>query len=1697
MAVVGTAYVTIRAITDTIKRDIDRALSGATGNAQKQGTKFGRDFSRGFRSGLPDLSTAVQRSIGNGFDNGVRYGEQFGRGARRGFTAATAGGFDVDTRSIADSIADSMRDGANRGRRSVDSAISAAGGGAGRSGRRAGLDFAANFNNGLRGISSSPLANLITVGQLAGSAILAAVGAVSALVSGLGAVVGAAAQASAALIVIPMALGAIAQAAGTMVAAFRGVGAAISAGNEAAKGSAASSAAITSASRSIVAAQRAVRDATQGVTTAQREARRASEDAADRTADAQQRLARVTVESSRAVRDALRDVADAEDDLADAQRNLLSVQRSLNAAREEAAEQLQQLQFSAEGAALAERRAAIQLEEAQAALANASSLPPNNKLRREAELAFAEADLNYREAKDRVADLTVEQERAAAAGIDGSAEVLRVQDQIADAQQNVLDRTRALADARESAAETEVQAAEDVRDAEEALTDARQNQADVAVQNAERIRDANERLTDAQDRLREAQVGLNNAINGGSTGVDKFAEAMANLSAPAQNFVRQMIALQPAFRALRDAAAAGLFATLGDDITRVVNGPLFAMLLPALTETGRAIGYVAGLFADLFTDTTFVENLATIMQGNSDFIRTIGPGLVDLAEAFSLIFVAAQPLFDRFGEFIAREAGQFLDFITRMSADGSLTEFFNNAGDAMGIFADLFAEFGGLMTTIFAAGADTGLGLVASLSSAMGSFNDFLNTAAGNTALQDFFRDVGTNVRAIAPLVGGILAEFVKLGADPSVQEFATILREQMLPNLGSILQAAQDATPAFAKFMVAVSDLLARLAESGALTAFVETLTFLVDIAETVVQWIGPELIGQILALAGAFKAVTIFARFTGLAAFAPLLMTIGKLVGGPLIKGVKALVGGLKLVWGAISLGATLAGGWSVVFSRMWLALTGPIGLVIAGIVAVIAVAVLLYKKWEPFRNLIDTIAKKFVEGWNQIVAGAQWLWDVLFGNSIIPDLINAFGEWFGKIIGFIRPPLEAVWNFIVNVFDGLKEIVGNIIGAVVTVIKFYINLWITAFRIGLAGLKLIFNSVLKPIFDFVISVVKSAVDVVIAIWDGLKEGFRLGMAGLRLIFDTVFRPIFSSVADIVQTAVDTISLVWAGLGAAFQWVTDNIIKPVFDGFATMVNLGIGTAQFIFDAVKTAWDLMALGFKWAYDNVIKPVINFVVDTINKARIAVAIAFLLIKLGWDQLGAAFRFVVDRVIKPVFEAVKAAVISVWTKANEIFTFIKNAWSALGTALGIAYNTYILPIFDKVKSGFQSLWDKAEDVVEGIKTVFNKLKDAPMEGIRGIIKLFNDNLIGNLNKVTSTFGFTIPNIPTFAQGGYVRGRGGPKDDKILARLSNREFVVNARATSMYRPVLEAINSGKHANTIKPVGGWNPFADIVDGVMGLISKGAGYALENIVNPFVERFIPKGTFVGDFTRAIIPKWIEALKKWGDERDKTFVPEGNFLGPARSGAYGGVMPHVAQVGDYIAKRFGVKNIGGYGYRPNPTDHSRGLALDFMTYDNKTLGDQILNFLLAARERLAIKYLIFFDKIYSSINNWRARAYTHPNGPTRNPTLRHLDHVHASFYSRSGPIPLARGGVVRATNGGVLAQIAEAGRSERVTPLDNDGLSAGERMVLAALRENRGDVITVQADAGLAANFAKGVAQEIVVQQRRHKTMMARTKIS
>lgn len=82
---------------------------------------------------------------------------------------------------------------------------------------------------------------------------------------------------------------------------------------------------------------------------------------------------------------------------------------------------------------------------------------------------------------------------------------------------------------------------------------------------------------------------------------------------------------------------------------------------------------------------------------------------------------------------------------------------------------------------------------------------------------------------------------------------------------------------------------------------------------------------------------------------------------------------------------------------------------------------------------------------------------------------------------------------------------------------------------------------------------------------------------------------------------------------------------------------------------------------------------------------------------------------------------------------------------------------------------------------------------------------------------------------YADGGYVSGPGGPRDDEIEARLSNGEFVVNAASTEKAGPLLEAINASPAAAEQA----LNMLSGPVGAALNGVAPGAGVAASAVLS------------------------------------------------------------------------------------------------------------------------------------------------------------------------------------------------------------------------------------------------------------------------
>lgn len=254
---------------------------------------------------------------------------------------------------------------------------------------------------------------------------------------------------------------------------------------------------------------------------------RAREDAADRISEAQDRV-------TRSYEDGARRVTSAEADNARALRDVTEAQLALTQAREDAKERLEDLANTIISGKLGEEAAQFALDDARDALAAIQLTDASDRDKAKADLNYREALQRLREIQERNEDLRQEQEQADKDGIEGSKEVERAKDGINDAIERQIESEQSLTDARREAAEAAMDAEKNLADAREdaarSVGDAEKNLTDARKQATKDIASAEQELADvridASKRVTEAEQAV---ITAGLEGAKAIADAEAAL----------------------------------------------------------------------------------------------------------------------------------------------------------------------------------------------------------------------------------------------------------------------------------------------------------------------------------------------------------------------------------------------------------------------------------------------------------------------------------------------------------------------------------------------------------------------------------------------------------------------------------------------------------------------------------------------------------------------------------------------------------------------------------------------------------------------------------------------------------------------------------------------------------------------------------------------------------------------------------------------------------------------------------------------------------------------------------------------------------------------------------------------------------------------------------------------------------------
>ena len=1076
MAVVGEAYVVVRAVTNQVKDDIRKGFKGIDSVGDEAGRDIGRSFNR-------SLSNSINGGGGGGIVNTL-------------------------------------------------------------------ANISRKFDGERKKVNS-----LIRKGFFFGPLISVAAGAIGSLITAfvpLLTILSSAAQAS---IALGGALASIGQGAITAVVAFRGVFKAFQLGKQAADEAAGANDRVRDALRRVEKAQIALRNVidVQGP--------QMLADARDQAAAAEERAADALMSSERATRS-----------YNQAQERSVRAIENLNKAREEAKERIQQLRFELEGGAISEKKARLEFEKARDSLQRVQDLPPNSRARQEAELAFAEADLNLRKAIDRNSDLTKEEEAATRAGVEGSAEVVSAKKDI----ENAIIGER----------DAQIAAAKAIRDAARARQEADQAAADagaggkVEKEIAERIAQAREQLEDAQRAAEAAKKSAGGASN-------DFQKALEELSPEAAKFVEYLLELEGVFKPLKAAAGRNLFGPLETSIDTMVN-KFLPTLNPLFEETGGILGELAVGFSETATSATNLGNLEKVWQSNNVALGSLGRAGSSLYTILLAVFRAAGPLVERFAAWIEKISAAKAETLGTEEGVARLTEKFNNAGDIVatlgGIFRDLWEAFREVGSAAREEGGAVDIFLTRFGEAAAG-FRSFAEGGVvageqGTRSLGQFLADATTNFFDFAAAINDALAALLRLSDNPAIGTVSNDISEKLIPKMEGIGTTLIEAAPSLTTFADQFLLLIQNLTETGSIETFFKTLT---TALETVNAILGNESVKAIFDFLAPFKGATLAVGALGIA---------GKTFGGAFLgsltlpfKGIKRLkdavsgggkggifsklfkgskdtrdelkkqegvekdkrsglqklrdaaakVGvGFKKMRGASSglraglgrMGGAIGGAITSFGKLAFAILTNPIFLIAA---AIIGIGLLIYK----FR---DEIAEFFVKAWEYIKEKVQAFWDwfkemvpkaiegiLTFFREFPDKIVDALVGFATTVVNFIREyhPIAILFRFVRDkwpevrgwlrevgpkIVEALRDFTGKVLNfirdnhPIAILFRFVKEKW--------PEVKTWFEERIDKIVGFFSGIKDKVKNAASNIWDGLKDGLETTLNFVRRGINTFIR-------------------------------------------------------------------------------------------------------------------------------------------------------------------------------------------------------------------------------------------------------------------------------------------------------------------------------------------------------------------------------------------------------------------------------------------------------------------------------------------------------------------------------------------------------------------------------------------------------------
>ncbi|MEV1168620.1 hypothetical protein [Nonomuraea sp. NPDC049784] len=530
----------------------------------------------------------------------------------------------------------------------------------------------------------------------------------------------------------------------------------------------------------------------------------------------------------------------------------------------------------------------------------------------------------------------------------------------------------------------------------------------------------------AMATLKVALLGVGDAFKS-ALGDDpkKYEESLAGLSPAAQAAAHELRSVKPAIDGLKSAVQDAFFAALAGQI-RAVAAAVVGLLRSGMQGVAREFGLAGVEVARFASSSATVSALSSIFASLRSAVAAMQPAIQPVLAGFRDIAVVGAQFSSGLAPGIASVAQRFGEFLSKAANSGTALSWMQGALDVFKQLGQVGGDVVGIVKSVFSAMSTGGSNALGVLGQLLSQLNAFLASAEGQKALVAIFTSLSQVSGALMPIfqaLGGAVAQIA-----PHIASIAVALG----PGLAAAVQALGPALAALGPGLTVVAEMLARAFASPELHAGLlmlgqglsAALTAVAPLLPIVAQLAG--ILGQVLGVALSNLSAALGPVIGALAdALQPALMAVSGALSqlGPLMQPVYAAFGQIaaavvqevlppflqlvpSLLQGLVPAFVELARAMLPVLPILTDLAVMIIQQVLPSLIPILPMLVQLGAGFAQFGVKVAEVVAKIKPIIEAGVAVFQWMYNVLIGHSIIPDMVNGIGRWIGTtLVGFFR--------------------------------------------------------------------------------------------------------------------------------------------------------------------------------------------------------------------------------------------------------------------------------------------------------------------------------------------------------------------------------------------------------------------------------------------------------------------------------------------------------------------------------------------------------------------------------------------------------------------------------------------------------------------------------------------------------------------